>query len=135
CRERAIARLSEEAGKYAADPNPIASFFAATRMRREIALAPCALLDVAPTVWLPFLDAPLASFLLSLPFDMVRDRRLHTDLLARHYAGFNDVPLDAKRQGDESASQVRRDAAALMTRVARARSEVVAGSAVTARAT
>jgi hypothetical protein len=134
CRERAIARLSEEAARYAGDPNPIASFFTATRMRREIALAPCAMLDVASTVWLPFLDAPLASFLLSLPFEVVRDRRLHTDLLERYYARFSDVPLDAKRQGNESPSQVRRDAAALMARVARARSEMVAAAPVAGRA-
>jgi asparagine synthase (glutamine-hydrolysing) len=133
-RERAVARLSEEAAAYAADPNPIASFFTATRMRREIALAPCAMLDVAPTVWLPFLDVPLASFLLALPFELVRDRRLHTDLLARHYPRFSDVPLDSKRQGDDSAWQVRRDGVALMSRLGRANSKVIAAVPVAARA-
>lgn len=133
-RERAIARLSEEARKYAADPNPIASFFTATRMRREIALAPCAMFDVAPRVWLPFLDVPLASFLLSLPFELVKDRRLHTDLLARHYPQLSDVPLDRKRQGADSALQVRRDAVALMSRLGRRRSEFVAAMPVAARA-
>ena len=111
----------------------LASFFTATRMRREIALAPCAMLDAAPAVWLPFLDVPLASFLLALPFELVRDQRLHTDLLARHYPRFTDVPLDAKRQCDDSASQVRRDAVALMSRLGRASSEVVAPVPVAAR--
>jgi hypothetical protein len=134
CRERAIARLSEEAGKYAGDPNPIASFFTATRMRREIALAPCAIFDVAPAVWLPFLDVPLASFLLALPFDLVRDRRLHTDLLSRHYPLFQDVPLDSKRQGNDLPLQSRRDALALLARLARARSELIAMTPVAARA-
>jgi hypothetical protein len=133
-RERAIARIGEEAANHADDPNPIASFFAATRMRREIALAPCAILDVAPRVWLPFLDAPLADFLLSLPFELVADRRLHTDLLERHYPALADVPLDSKRIGRESPLQVRRDAVALMSRMARDRSEFVAPASVTARA-
>jgi len=133
-RERARARLSEEARKYAADPNPIGSFFTATRMRREIALAPCAILDVASTVWLPFLDVRLASFLLGLPFELVRDRRLHTDVLARHYPSFSDVPLDSKRKGNESASQVRRDALAFLSRLGRARSGLVATVPVAARA-
>ncbi len=132
-RERAVARLSQEAARYVEDPNPIASFFMATRMRREIALAPCALLDVAPTVWLPFLHVPLASFLLTLPFELVRDRRFHTDLLARHYPQFSDVPLDRKRQGADSASQVRRDAAALMSRLQRASSSVIAAAPVALR--
>jgi hypothetical protein len=92
------------------------------------------MLDVAPRVWLPFLDAPLASFLLALPFELVRDRRLHTDLLARHYPRFRDVPLDSKRQGGDSASQVRRDAVALMSRLGRASSDIVAAGAVAARA-
>jgi hypothetical protein len=134
CRERAVARLSQEAATYAHDPNPIASFFTATRMRREIALAPCAMLDVAHTVWLPFVDVPLASFLLGLPFDLVRDRRLHTDVLARHYPEFNDVPLDSKRQGEGSAAQVRRDAVALMSRLGRTSSEVIAAVPVATRA-
>lgn len=133
-RERAIDRLTEQARLYVDDPNPIASFFTATRMRREIALAPCAILDVAGPVWLPFLDVPLASFLLSLPFELVQDRRLHSDLLTRHYPQFRDVPLDTKRQGYGSAPQVRRDALALLARVRHARSEVIATTAVAARA-
>jgi hypothetical protein len=133
-RERAIARLSGEARLYADDPNPIASFFTATRMRREVALAPCAMLDVAGTVWLPFLDVRLASFLLSLPFELVQDRRLHTDLLVRHYPEFRDVPLDRKRPGDDSAPQVRRDAVALMSRLRHANSEIIATVPVAARA-
>ena len=133
-RERAVARLSEVAARYVDHPNPIASFFTATRMRREVALAPCAMLDVSGTVWLPFLDAPLASFLLTLPFDVVADRRLHTDLLARHYPQFRDLPLDGKRQGKDSPSQVRRDAFALISRLRRANSAIVAAPSVALRA-
>jgi hypothetical protein len=133
-RERAITRLAEEAQKYTDDPNPIASFFTATRMRREIALAPCAMFDVVPNVWLPFLDVPLATFLLSLPYELVHDRRLHTDVLARHYPQVGDVPLDTKRQGNASARQVRRDAVALLSQLTRARSGLIAAGSVAARA-
>jgi len=85
-------------------------------------------------VWLPFLDVQIASFLLSLPFELVQDRRLHTDVLMRHYPQFRHVPLDSKRQGNDSASQVRRDAVALLARLRRARSEVIATLPVAARA-
>jgi hypothetical protein len=41
----------------------------------------------------------LATLLLSLPFALVADRRLHTDLLARHYPSFAHLPIDAKLPG------------------------------------
>src|SRR5205823_229941 len=54
-RASAVARLVSEAARHASAPNPIASFFFSTRMRRETALVPYALLDVCP-VSTPFLD-------------------------------------------------------------------------------
>jgi hypothetical protein len=133
-REQAIARIVEEAGRHAGAPNPIASFFAFTRMRREVALAPCALLDVAAAAWLPFLEADLATLLLSLPFALVADRRLHTDLLARHYPSFAHLPIDAKQPGREDPRRVRRDALGLVRAIAGAPSALVARGAVAARA-
>ena len=133
-REQAIARIVEEAGRHAGAPNPIASFFTFTRMRREVALAPCALLDVTAAAWLPFLEPDLATLLLSLPFALVADRRLHTDLLARHYPSFAHLPIDAKQPGREDPRRVRRDALGLVRAVADAPSALVARGAVTARA-
>ena len=133
-RERAMTRIIEEAGRHASAPNPIASFFAFTRMRREVALAPCAILDVTSAAWLPFLDADLATLLLSLPFALVADRRLHTDLLARHYPSFAHLPIDAKRPGREDAFRVRRDALGLIRTIIDRPSALLARAAVAARA-
>jgi len=133
-RERAAARIVEEAGRHAAAPNPIASFFAFTRMRREVALAPCALLDNTSAAWLPFLEADLATLLLSLPFTLVADRRLHSDLLARHFPSFAHLPIDAKRPGREDPFRVRRDALGLMRAIIERPSALVARAAVAARA-
>ena len=103
-------------------------------MRREVALAPCALLDVAAAAWLPFLEADLATLLLSLTFALVADRRLHTDLLARHYPSFAHLPIDAKQPGREDPRRVRRDALGLVRAIAGAPSALVARGAVAARA-
>jgi hypothetical protein len=132
-RDLATARVADVAAQYADDPNPIASFFMSTRMRREIALSPCAILDVAPTVWMPFLDPAVARFLLSVPFEVVRDRRLHADVLARHYPEYADVPLDGNQPGRDDPSRVKRDALALIHRVSRARTALVARGPTLAR--
>ncbi len=79
-RTAAAARVRAQAATHAGAPNPIASFYFFSRMRREIALAPYALLDVA-AVSTPFLDAAIVDLLLSVPFEIVRARRLHTDAL------------------------------------------------------
>jgi hypothetical protein len=133
-RAAAIARIVAEAGHHAGAPNPIASFFAFTRMRREVALAPCALLDVAAAAWLPFLDAELATLLLSLPYALVADRRLHTDLLARHYPSFAHLPIDTKQPGRDDPRRVRRDALGLLRLIAGQPSRLVARGAVATRA-
>ena len=103
-------------------------------MRREVALAPCAILDVTSAAWLPFLDADLATLLLSLPFALVADRRLHTDLLARHYPSFAHLPIDTKRPGREDAFRVRRDALGLIRTIIDRPSALLARAAVAARA-
>ena len=112
-RSLAVGRVAAEAARSAGAPNPIAAFFFFTRMRREVALAPYALLDGCQ-VWTPFLDPDVVELLLSLPFDLVADRRLHTDTLLTHYPEFAHVPFAGRHQGREDAAAVRREAAALM---------------------
>src|SRR5262249_46832783 len=81
-RRLAASRVALEVARHAGAPNPIAGFFFFSRMRREVALAPYALLDVCP-VSTPFLDGELTDLLLSLPFALVADRTFHTRTLHR----------------------------------------------------
>jgi hypothetical protein len=51
---------------------------------------------------------------MSLPFDLVADRQLHTDTLLSRYPEFAHVPFAGKQTGPEDAAEVRQEAAALM---------------------
>jgi hypothetical protein len=131
-RPLAVARIATEAERYAAAPNPIAAFFFFTRMRREIALAPYALLDIGQ-VWTPFLDPDLVQLMMSLPFDLVADRQLHTDLLLERYPQWAHIPFAGKDQGQEDTAAVRHDAAALMRLMLKSSSGLVDATGIVAR--
>lgn len=85
-------RLSGEVARHLDMPNPIASFFFWNRTRRQIALAPHALLKGIPRVHAPFLDHDLFDFAATLPADMLMDRAFHTDAIARAYPAFAHIP-------------------------------------------
>jgi asparagine synthase (glutamine-hydrolysing) len=132
-RRLAVARLAGEIALHADAPNPIAGFFFFSRMRREVALAPYGVLDVCP-VSTPFLDAELVDLMLSLPFELVADRTLHTETLHRRYPAWAHLPFDGKRKGRDDARGVRRSAAALLGLVLRSRSATIDTRAIAARA-
>ena len=108
-RARAIARVASEAARYANAPNPIGAFFFFTRMRRAVALAPYGVLD-ATAVHTPFLDRDVVDFLLSLPYDLVADRRLHAAVLHKRYPEFAHLPFAGTLQGKDDRRLVQRDA-------------------------
>jgi len=94
-RERAVARLTTELARYADAPNPIAAFFFANRTRREIALAPYALMrDI--TVFAPYLDHDLFDLLAALPARLLMDRALHTEAIARAWPQHTRIPYERK---------------------------------------
>ena len=131
-RGAAIARVGAQAARQAGAPNPIAGFYFFSRMRREIALAPYALLDVAP-VSTPFLDEAIVDLMLSVPFEIVRDRRLHTDALQRRYGARAQIPFAGKEPGRDVPARVRREAGALAARLAAHRGSIVDRAATLAR--
>ena len=112
-RRLAASRVALEVARHAGAPNPIAGFFFFSRMRREVALAPYALLDVC-RVSTPFLDGELTDLLLSLPYALVADRTLHTHTMHRRYPALAHLPFDAKRKGQDDRRGIRRSAAALL---------------------
>ena len=91
-RDLASNRLAREVEKHLDHPNPVGSFVLWNRTRREIALAPYALLSGVPRVHAPFLDHDLFDFLVTLPSSMLMDHRFHDDTIARAYPDFAHVP-------------------------------------------
>jgi asparagine synthase (glutamine-hydrolysing) len=132
-RQLAVARVAAEAAHHAGAPNPIAGSFFFSRMRREVALAPYALLDICP-VSTPFLDAELVDLLFSLPFALAADRTLHTETLQRRYPAFAHLPFDTKRKGTENRWLTRRAAAELLALAFACSSKTIGTSAIAARA-
>ncbi len=132
-RRLAASRVALEVARHAGAPNPIAGFFFFSRMRREVALAPYALLDVC-RVSTPFLDGELTDLLLSLPYALVADRTLHTHTMHRRYPALAHLPFDAKRKGQDDRRGIRRSAAALLAFALEARSAAVDTRAVAIRA-
>jgi asparagine synthase (glutamine-hydrolysing) len=131
-RRLAASRVVLEVARHAGAPNPVAGFFF-SRMRREVALAPYALLDVC-RVSTPFLDAELTDLLLSLPSGLVADRTLHTHTMHRRYPALAHVPFEAKRKGADDRRGIRRSAAALLAFALERRSAAVDTRAVAIRA-
>src|SRR5262249_38515492 len=123
-RELAVSRLSEEAARHADAPNPIASFFFFTQVRREIALAPYALYG-GTDVSTPFTDPDVAEFLLALPYGVLADRQFHTSALCRRYPRYASIPFGARHGGPARWATGRRDAAQLLAFVTRSRSALV----------
>lgn len=111
-RERAVARLMAEIAHHAEHANPIGSFFLNNRTRREIALAPYALMrDI--TVYAPYLDRDLHDYLSALPATLLMDRTLHTEAIAKAWPGHAGIPYERKGLTRDDRSAQRRLAAAV----------------------
>lgn len=93
-RDLAVEHVIAELKKHVDAPNPVGSFYFWNRTRREIALAPYALLNQAAEVYSPFLDHELYDFLTSLPATMLLDRRFHTEAIRRAHPRFADIPFE-----------------------------------------
>jgi asparagine synthase (glutamine-hydrolysing) len=123
-RERALARLTTEIARHAEAANPIGSFFLHNRTRREIALSPFALMkDV--TAYAPYLDRDLFDFLSALPAELLMDRRLHTDAIARAWPQYTGIPYERKGLTSEDRWAQRRLAAAVASAAVRGTSNGV----------
>jgi hypothetical protein len=121
CRERAVSRLTKELARHATAPNPIGSFFLHNRTRREIALAPYALMR-GITVYAPYLDRDLFDFLAALPAELLMDRALHTDAIARAWPQHAEIPYERKGLRVVNRRAHRRCAAAVATAILNGRS-------------
>jgi asparagine synthase (glutamine-hydrolysing) len=117
-RERALVRLQAEVARHADAANPIGSFFLHNRTRREIALAPFALMR-GITAYAPYLDRDLFDLLSSLPAELLMDRSLHTDAIARAWPQHANLPYERKGLKVQDRAAQRRLAASLAAAVLR----------------
>jgi hypothetical protein len=95
-REAAVARLTEELRHHLDAPNPIGSFFFWNRTRREIALVPFGVWNVAGSVRTPYLDPAVFDLLVSLPAEMFLDKRFHPDAIRRAYPAHAYLRFDTE---------------------------------------
>ena len=100
--ERARARLAQEVGRHWPAPDPIDSFYFWTRARREIALAPYAVMAGFKT-HAPYLDHELFDFLTSLPPAMLADHYFHSEAIVRGYPAAAHVPFEDKQAQDHKS--------------------------------
>ena len=94
-RERALARLVTEISRHGDAANPVGSFFLHNRTRREVALSPFGLMR-GITAYAPYLDRDLFDFLSALPAELLMDRALHTDAIARAWPQHAHLPYERK---------------------------------------
>jgi len=104
-------RLAQELERHAAAPDPGKSFHFWNRLRRELALVPCAMMRSFAAVHTPLVDRDLTEFLLSLEPEIVSpalsrsDKGFHSEAIVRGYPKFAHLPF-------ESAAATRRDPSA-----------------------
>lgn len=84
--------LAEELEQYTDLPNPLGAFNFWNWNRRSIALMPFSLYGDA-TVFTPFLDYELFSFVASLPFDAILNIEPQTLAIKKAFPGFADIPF------------------------------------------
>jgi asparagine synthetase B (glutamine-hydrolysing) len=94
--EVARERLTNELVRWQHSDNPLTVFYFMNRTRREIAEYTFSMLGRSAGVVAPFLDRTLVEFLLSLPSDMVIDKRFHTDTIVRSYPQWAHLPFEDK---------------------------------------
>ena len=118
-KDQALEDLTDSLSRHADFSDPYRAFMFFTRTRREIALAPAAILSTARRVLCPYLHAPLVNMLLSMPLEAASRGGLHDDVIAQAYPTLAGVPY-ADGQGirwghtpwRDHASKVRRALAA-----------------------
>lgn len=84
-RQDALDDLSRTIERHSGFADPYSAFLFFSRTRREIALAPTAMLSTARAVVCPYVSADLVRFLLSLPRHVTRGGKFHDEVIARAF--------------------------------------------------
>jgi hypothetical protein len=112
-RERAVARLSAELVLHASAADPFRSFHLWSRMRRELALVPCGLMQRIPVVHTPLMDYELVRLLASVPAEVITpelspaDKSFHSDALRLAYPEWASLPFEDKKAPRQNAASNR----------------------------
>ena len=95
--DRAATRIRSALERYRDADDPYLTFVLYERTRREVALAPNAMLAGGPTVYTPFTDPDFLGFAASIPDELI-DERLHDDIIASVSPAMAQVPFVPKRR-------------------------------------
>lgn len=99
-------RLATFMSRFEDKADPFAHFMFWTRTRREISLAPGAVLSSARQVLTPYLDPDLAEMCLDLPYDFTSDGKFHDRAIKASFPDF-DVPYQSAFVPSTPQSSVR----------------------------
>ncbi|MGE3076125.1 MAG: hypothetical protein AB7N24_09610 [Dehalococcoidia bacterium] len=91
--ELAESRLKSELSRYGDCPNPLGTFWFENRERRELGLVASGILGGMSTVYVPYLDHDVVSFMRSLPTRFFREGPFHHDALIRAFPEYADIPF------------------------------------------
>jgi len=94
-----LQRLQHEMEKYAADVNPVKSFYFWNRSRRAIAISSFRFLNGHSLPFLPFMQSQVFEFLMTLPNDLYYFGQFHSQCIAQAFPEFTAVPFAT---GEES---------------------------------
>lgn len=97
-RDLALETIRKEIPWHVDAPNPLKSFLFGNRTRREISLLPITMASRKAPVYLPYLDAPLLSFLSSLPYESFFGHTLHDAVIRQSYPDSANIPFGTKRR-------------------------------------
>jgi asparagine synthase (glutamine-hydrolysing) len=110
-RDYVLQRVWTELRKHRDAPNPVASFFLWNRTRRDISSMTFVLLQPrGQTANVPFLDRDLWSLLAGLPGEMFVDHTFHTEVIARSFPEFADLPYSRIKLADPFRRRARKAA-------------------------
>jgi asparagine synthase (glutamine-hydrolysing) len=119
----ATTRVVAELRRHLDAANPVLSFFFWSRTRRELALAPYAMMR-ATCVFAPYLDHAVFDFLMALPPEIVLDHQLHSDAIARAHPRFAQIPFEERPSSTAGHAAHRQTAIDLATMLLVSRSPV-----------
>lgn len=95
--DRAVARFARALAPLADRPDPQKEIQVWYKTRREIGLAPMKLMSpLFETISLPFIDAAVVDFALSLPYEEFGQPGIHDAVLKAQFPDFADIPFEQK---------------------------------------
>ena len=94
-----VQRVAEDLARHAGAPYPFASWRLFGRGRRSVVVTQHGFLRRLRAVYSPFMDSAVFDFLSALPWQLLADKRFHTDAIHRAFPEQRDLAFAPKATG------------------------------------